>query len=144
MDYSQIPIFYWLMAGVSIVVFWVIGISAYPKLPERSAIHWPFTSSQPDGFAGRAVVAFLVPVLATLTGLMLTWPAFEKPESITTTNLVFSGLFFLLTMTMVLVSYIGLIVWNVRGPFNMPRFMKWVLGVYFAAVMLALAALIVS
>ena len=142
MNFSEIPIIYWLMAGASVVVFWAIGIKAYPKLPKRCAIHWPLTSSQPDEFGPRWIAAFGIPAMATLLALILIWPAFAKSGSISSVNMLFSGLVLSLTIAMLLAGFIGMLTWNVRGPFNMHRFMKWVMGLFFAAVLSALGVLI--
>ena len=143
MNLSEIPIYYWLIAGANIVVFWTIGIWAYPKLPDRCAIHWPLTSAEPDGFAGKGLAAFLIPLMLTfMSSTSLLWPAFLASEQVNIKGLLFSGLFYLLTVTMLLAAYSGMLAWNINRSVNMHRLMKWVMGLYFPAILGTLAILI--
>ncbi len=53
-------------AGLS----WIIALAALPYLPETIPVHWNFYG-EPDGFSGRLAGAFGLPILITLTAVLL-------------------------------------------------------------------------
>lgn len=71
--YSQLT---WVVVGLS----YLIALAALPHLPEIIPIHWNMYG-EADGFAGRLTGAFGLPVIITLTAIILmVLPRFERMQ----------------------------------------------------------------
>lgn len=66
-----------LVALLCVIGSWPLAAYFYARFPERVASHWNF-SGQVDGWSGRGLAAFLLPVLlAVMYALFLGLPVFD-------------------------------------------------------------------
>jgi uncharacterized membrane protein len=101
----------WIVMGFS----WIVSIAALPYLPEIMPVHWNIFG-QPDGFSGKLVGAFNLPVILSLIVIFLSvLPRFEKMrQSLDRVRdiyamVIFVTASFLLAMqVMVLLSSVGM------------------------------------
>ena len=59
----------WIPVGI-LVATWLLSALVYPDLPDRMATHWDL-AGQPDGWSSRAVGAFILPLIMTITWVMM-------------------------------------------------------------------------
>jgi len=108
-------VLYMRLAWVVIGLSWLVSIAALPYLPEIMPVHWNIFG-EADGFSSRLVGAFTLPIILTLTAIVLmVLPRFEKMrQSIDRVRdiyniAIFVTASFLLAMqVMVLLSSVGM------------------------------------
>lgn len=101
----------WILFGL-ITFSFIAGAIVYPYLPERVASHWN-AAGQVDGYSGRFVGAYLMPIIvAILTGLLWLIPRVDPLKAnIEKFKKYYQGFILVFILFMILV-YSQTLLWN--------------------------------
>ncbi len=96
-----------VIAGILVIINIIIGIWAYPRLPEQVPSHWNL-AGQVDGYSGALTGAFLLPLI-TLGVYILFWiiPRIDPQKA----NYLKMGRVFWIVST-TLVAFLSLMYWG--------------------------------
>ncbi len=96
-----------VISGILVIINIIIGIWAYPRLPEQVPSHWNF-AGQVDGYSGALTGAFLLPLI-TLGVYILFWliPRIDPQKA----NYLKMGRVFWIVST-TLVAFLSLMYWG--------------------------------
>lgn len=96
-----------VISGILVIINIIIGIWAYPRLPEQVPSHWNF-AGQVDGYSGALTGAFLLPLI-TLGVYILFWliPRIDPQKA----NYLKMGRVFWIVST-TLVVFLSLMYWG--------------------------------
>lgn len=96
-----------VIAGIFVIINIIIGIWAYPRLPEQVPSHWNL-AGQVDGYSGALTGAFLLPLI-TLGVYILFWiiPRIDPQKA----NYLKMGRVFWIVST-TLVAFLSLMYWG--------------------------------
>lgn len=101
----------WILFGL-ITLSFMAGAFVYPYLPERVASHWN-AAGQVDGYSGRFVGAYLMPIIvAILTGLLWLIPWVDPLKvNIEKFKKYYQGFILVFILFMILI-YAQTLLWN--------------------------------
>jgi len=101
----------WILFGL-ITFSFIAGVIVYPYLPERVASHWNAVG-QVDGYSGRFVGAYLMPIIvAILTGLLWLIPRVDPLKAnIEKFKKYYQGFILVFILFMILI-YAQTLLWN--------------------------------
>lgn len=119
-----------IMLGI-ISVSLLVGIYAYPKMPDMMASHWN-AQGQVNGYVPRFWGLFLMPALSVV--LLLAFVLIPKIDPLKANIEKFRGHyegFVAIVTAFLFYIYLLTLLWNAGLTFNMVRFLSPVLGVLF-------------
>lgn len=110
-------------------LYWILSVTSYFFLPEKVAVHWSGIMKEPNNYAGRASVAFLLPGLPTILLSLLIGPGFAF-HMLRSSIAVYYDRFVFATVCYLTLLCTGLLVWNIIGRFDFSLMAGIATGIY--------------
>ena len=121
-----------------ILISFIIGISFYPKMPEKMASHWNF-KGEVDGYISKFWGLFLMPFISVFLFLLfLVIPKIDPlKENIEKFRKYFDS-FIIIIILFLFYLYLLTIFWNLGIKFSMPQFLAPAFGMllYYCGVLI--------